>query len=85
MKQQVPVGSGCLDTGKILFLGIPRRADLCQDRMSMESWGEEDVGVNVRWPHWDPQADAVWDIEALPCHHYAAVDRRKSNQATRSC
>ena len=69
--------SGYLDMWKILFLGIPPRADLCRDQMSMESWGEGDVGINVRWPRWELKADEVWDAEALPCHHYEAVGRAK--------
>lgn len=42
-----------------------------------ESWGEGDVGINVRWPRWELKADEVWDAEALPCHHYEAVGQAK--------
>jgi len=74
----VPVGHGCLDTGKILSLGIPRRADLCQDPMSMESWGEEDVDVNVRWPHQLMRSEMLRQGLAIPVRQW---DTRKSNQA----
>lgn len=72
------MGHGCLDMGKILFLGMPRRADLCQDPISMESWGKEDVVVNVRWPHELMRSGMLRQGLALTMRQW---DTRKSNQA----
>lgn len=70
-------GMGAWTWGKSLSLGISRRAALCQDCMSMESWGKEDLSLNVRRPHRDLQVDEAWDIEAGPSHHDEAVGHTK--------